>query len=114
MDFRLISRARPETLVKESVILSSLEDDMLADLLELKSMVSAPLSATADGGSISTMYYKLHTNKKAPWLFEYMEDLTSGSTRGKDGKLSSPESKEAERLIDLWKQVQEQKKKKAK
>jgi hypothetical protein len=93
------------------VILDSLEEDMLADLLELKSVVSAPLSAAMDGGSISTMYYKLHANRKGPWLFDYMEELTSGSSRNKATSKSST-SQEAERLIDLWKQVQEQKKNK--
>jgi hypothetical protein len=83
---------------------------MLVDFLELKGILSAPLSAAVDGGSKTNILYTLHMHRKAPWLMEYMNEYTSGGSRSKTGQLNSSETSEADRLIAVYRELQEKKK----
>jgi hypothetical protein len=110
LNFSKISRLQPATLTKEAIILDSLEEDLLVDFLELKGIVGAPLSAAVDAGAKTSVMFKMHMHRKAPWLLDYMEEYTSGGSR-KEAPQASNDSQEAERLIALWKQMQEEKSK---
>ena len=79
---------------------------MVSELLALKSMALAPISAVADNGAQTVELFNRHSSKKMQWLFQTKDTPTKGLGSAKqDAK--SYDAKEAERLMALYKNLKE-------
>lgn len=94
-------------MLKEALVLDEMETEMLADLFKFRS-IKAALTVN-DSGAQSQTFFMEYGKIQFPWVYE--GDIDKVVQESSIPGLSPSEATEAERLIKMLRQVQEQDKK---